>query len=130
VSENSVALPPAIDCSASRLVGRQLGQQLVGGGAQLGDLVAVGRLDQGIARGEVAVERADADARALGDLLQRALGAALGEQLDRGREQLLAVAGGVLAEWLVVGRRGHKWRVPPVCVRLPKRRLPPIQCRT
>ena len=60
--------------------------------ADLGHLVDVERLEQRLARGEVAVERADADARAARDLLQRGALAALGEGLARGREHLLVVA--------------------------------------
>ena len=59
-----------------RLVRRQRRAQLVGAVAEQVDVVPVDRLDQRVAVGVVPVERADADAGALGDLLQRGVDAA------------------------------------------------------
>ena len=49
------------------------------------------------AGGEVPVERGDAHPRAAGDVLQRRVRAALGEDLARGGEQRVVVARGVPA---------------------------------
>src|SRR4051794_4982425 len=80
------------------------GEQLGSGGAQLLDLVAVCGLDERVARGEVAVERADPDAGAARDRVQRCIRAAVRERGDRRREQLLAVAARI---------RPHNRRSPP-----------------
>ena len=56
---------------ASATSGGCVGEQHVGGLAEVRDLRSVGGRDERVAGGEVAVERADPDARALGDRLQR-----------------------------------------------------------
>ena len=57
---------------------------------KLADAPLEDRLDERVARREVPVERADADARAARDLLERGLDAPLGEHLaGRGDEQLV-----------------------------------------
>src|SRR5262245_1416844 len=89
-------------------------EQLAGGAAQQVDLVAVRRLDERGARREVTVERADADAGAPRDVLQRGVRAVLGECLDRRPEQLLAVAPRVGAQRAF---GGHNRRNPPDLVR-------------
>ena len=81
-----------------RLVGREGGEQLVGALAEDVDLVAVHRLDERLARGEVPVQRADADAGVAGDVLEGDLGAAGGEGGGGGVDQELAVAHRVGAE--------------------------------
>src|SRR3954447_13939854 len=63
-----------------------------GRAADLLDLVDVERLDQSLPVREVAVERADPDARAARDLLERRRLTTLGERVARGREHLLVVA--------------------------------------
>ena len=62
-------------------------------------------LDERVARREVAVERADADARAASDLLERRLDAALGEDLARRRDEQLVVAARVAPLSLPARRR-------------------------
>ena len=59
---------------------------------QLVDLAAIDRLEQGLARREVAVERADADAGPPGDGLQARVRAAGAENPGSRLEQPLAVA--------------------------------------
>ena len=57
--------------------------------------VAHQRVDQVVARREMAIQRAGAHPRALGDLVQGSGGAALGEHLASRRDQLVVVATGV-----------------------------------
>ena len=59
------------------------------------------RVDELLLVGEAAVDRADADARAAGDLVERDRQPVLGERLARGREDALAVALGVAAQGAV-----------------------------
>ena len=75
--------------------------------ADLLDLLEVEGLQQRLPVGEVAVERADPDAGAARDLLERRRLAALGERLARGREHLLVVAPRVRA--LGAGEQGLWW---------------------
>ena len=77
-----------------RVPRRQIGQ--VGGRARHRlDLVEIDGLEQVLAGREVPVERGGADLRAAGDVVERRGCAVLGEDLARGREQLLVVAAGV-----------------------------------
>ena len=65
---------------------------LVGRVADRLDFVEVDGFEQVLAGREVAVEGADADPGAAGDVLERGAGALLGERLARGGDQLLVVA--------------------------------------
>ncbi len=67
--------------------------------------VAHQRVDQVVTGREMPVERARADSCALGDLVERALGAALGEHLTSGSDELVVVALGVGAQRLDAARR-------------------------
>ncbi|GAA3164718.1 hypothetical protein GCM10020001_106990 [Nonomuraea salmonea] len=84
--------------------GAQRGQGRVGveqaghGVAQLGDLVAVDRLDEGLAGGEVAVEGGGADAGLPGDAFEVGVQALAGEDACRRLDDLVAVAARVGAQ--------------------------------
>ena len=56
-------------------------RRLLGQPDDLADVLGVDRLDQRVARRKVAVERPDPDTGAARDLLERCLGAVLGEDL-------------------------------------------------
>ena len=88
----------AVHPGAQRRVRRQVGAAVGDGVAEPGELVAVRRLDQRLAGGEVPVERADADAGVLGDRVERDVGAVLGERAHGDLEQPVAVALGVGAQ--------------------------------
>ena len=75
-----------------RLVRGQRLEQLTGGGAQGIDLMAVGGGDERLAAGEVAVQRADADAGAGGDGFERDVLAFFGEGFGSGAEQFVTIA--------------------------------------
>jgi hypothetical protein len=62
------------------------------------DVLGEDLLGEGFAGREVAIERADSDAGAAGDLLERGVGALLGEDVAPGRGQLGAVPGGITAQ--------------------------------
>jgi hypothetical protein len=81
-----------------RLVAREGLEELAGSGNEHVDLVAVHRLDERVARGEVPVEGADADAGTSGDLLERDLGTLGREGLGGLREQVLAITDRVSTE--------------------------------
>jgi len=75
-----------------RVTGRVGDEQLVGQRLELLDPVAEHGLHQVVARGEVAVQRADADAGAARDVLQRRAGVVLGERLAGGGDQRVVIA--------------------------------------
>ena len=77
---------------AKRLIRREALQQLVGPLAQDVDLAPVHSFDERLARGEMAVEGADAHAGSACDVLERHLGAPGGEGLSGGGQQEVAVA--------------------------------------
>ena len=81
----------ALQPGGQRLPGLELGE-LLGAARQRLDLVHVDRLHEVGARGEVPVQRADADAGAAGDVLERGRAVGLGERLACGGDQLLVVA--------------------------------------
>ena len=74
-----------------RLIGRKAREQLVSLLDQDLYLVAVDRLDQRVARGEMPVQRADADTGSAGDVLEGDLGAPGGERLGGCGEEEIAV---------------------------------------
>ena len=82
----------------------QADPRVLGGGGRLGrgdhllDVLGEDLLGERFARREVAIERADPDAGAAGDLLERGVGALLGEDLAAGSGQLGAVPGGIAAQ--------------------------------
>jgi hypothetical protein len=80
-------------------------QQVVAEGVEALVVALDQGLDQVVAGGEVAVERADAHAGAAGDVVERRLGAPLGEGLVSGFEQAGPVAQGVGPEGAVLGCR-------------------------
>ena len=93
-----------------------------GGEGLLGDLhdgvhaVVEERVDQLFLVAEPPVDGADADARVVGDVVERDLEATRREDLAGGREDALAVAGGIAAERALVAQgltcvAGHKARV-------------------
>ena len=82
----------AVHPGAQGLVGRQVAQQVVDRVAQPGELVAVRRVDQRLAGGEVAVQRADADAGLLRDRFERDVRTVLGQHADGDLEQPFPVA--------------------------------------
>ena len=63
------------------------------------DLRLEQRVDQRVLVREAAIDGADADARGGGDLVERDVEPALGEERGGGREHPLAVALGVGAQW-------------------------------
>ncbi len=109
---------------AERLDGFCLVLQFVGQIRQLLHLAAVDGLEQGLARGEVAVECPDTDTGQSGDGLKACLRAAGAEDGFGGLQHPLAVADGVDARFprgLLYGRFAAGWHGPP----LEKRRMPP-----
>ena len=63
------------------------GRRLLGKRDDLADVLGVDRLDERLARGEVTVERADADPGTARDLLECAVGAVLGEDFAAGLDE-------------------------------------------
>lgn len=87
--------------------GREFLEQLGRGVGEFLDFVAVGSFDQRFARGEVAVQRADADLGRLRDAVERGI-RVFRERRDRDREQSLAIALRVFAQARFgVVRRSH-----------------------
>src|SRR3954465_12239332 len=105
VLKDSHGSPPSGPAAERENPSTPAGVERGGRAADLLDLVDVERLEQRLAVGEVAVQRADPDAGAARDLLQRRRLAALGEGLARGGEHLLVVAPGVGA--LRAGEKGR-----------------------
>ena len=78
-----------------RLIRREVHKQFVGPLAQDIDLVPVHRLDERLARREVAVEGADANTGGAGDVLERHVGAPGSERLGGRGEEEISIADGV-----------------------------------
>jgi hypothetical protein len=104
---------------------RLLLAERVGGADERLDLADVDGLDQVVAGREVAVQRADADLRAAGDVLERRIGAVLRERVARRGQQRLVVPQGVGPPRLLRRDRveGGGHRDLPGC----KRRHPPLR---
>src|SRR3954470_12805988 len=92
-------------------------ERLLGDLAERLDALREQRIDQRLLVGEAPVDRADADARVAGDVVQRDAQPPLGEQLAGGLEDPDPVALGVLAQRLLRGGDGchsthfsSKWR--------------------
>lgn len=84
-------------------------EQLLGGRGHLGELGAVDGLDEGLPVGEMAVQRADPDARVAGDRLERGRRAVLGERRGGRLQQPLAIAARI--------RPSTKAEAPPFLLR-------------
>ena len=74
------------------------GRGRLGRGDHLLDVLGEDLLSEGFAGREVAIERADPHTGAAGDLLERGVGALLGEDVAPGGGQLGAVPGGIAAQ--------------------------------
>ena len=97
--------------------------------AQIVDLVDVDGLEQGLPAGEVAIQGADPNLGAAGDLLQRGRGAALGERVPGGRDDLVVVTTRVarLGRWERVSASGSVVVTDGFCIfGLTNRRVPPL----
>ena len=103
-------------------VGRIVGDELLGQAIQPFGLDRDERLDQHVTRGEVPIQRADADAGTAGDLVERGVDAVLLERLVGDLEQSLAIALRVGTErpGCILGEHGlHKRRMSPYIRRDP-----------
>ena len=116
--------PSTCSRNETRPIPRVLGGRgRLGRGDHLLDVLGEDLLGEGLAGREVAIERADPHAGAAGDLLERGVGALLGEDLAPGGGQLGAVPGGIAAQLRHVLKVAEPEAASVCGVRAPRNRL-------